>query len=515
MYQIISQKYYVTLTVIIFFCFSTAMAQIFVATDGNDSVNIGTIDSPYKTLTKALSVITIGDTIYIRGGIYSSSTTISISKSGKTDSLYCLFAYADELPVFDFIAQTSSDGIKVNGWYWHIKGIESRNAYHNGIAVNGSHNIIDKCVVHDNRNTGLQLGNGASYNQIINCDSYNNADSLTGYGNADGFSPKLDVGSNNYFYGCRSWQNSDDGYDGYLRPSNNVTTTYENCWAFMNGYLKNGTVSGGNGNGFKMGGSDSKTLMHNAILINCLAFDNLVKGFDQNNNRGSMTLYNCTGFRNSRNFSLPGPIYTDSGKAITLVNCLDYAGVNSNSIMSTATQLTNSWQGFTVTSTDFINIDTSWTRGPRKIDGSLPDLTFLHLEAGSSLIDAGTNVGLPYSGLAPDLGAFESNGTSGIANGKNTPLQFFLYQNFPNPFNPTTEIRYDLHDYSDVTISIHDLLGRELLKIECGNKEAGNHFVIFDGSNFPSGIYFCRLNVTSVSNPSNSFTQSKRMILLK
>jgi len=45
---------------------------------------------------------------------------------------------------------------------------------------------------------------------------------------------------------------------------------------------------------------------------------------------------------------------------------------------------------------------------PRKVDGSLPDITFGHLKAGSDLIDKGINVGLPYSGSAPDLGAFET-----------------------------------------------------------------------------------------------------------
>jgi hypothetical protein len=127
--------------------------------------------------------------------------------------------------------------------------------------IGGSNNIIEFCAFYENYDSGLQLGSGASNNQIINCDSYYNAD--IGQGNADGFSPKLDVGTGNYFYGCRSWQNSDDGYDGYLRPANDVTTTYDSCWCFKNGYLKSGGVSSGDGNGFKTGGSDDKTLMHN------------------------------------------------------------------------------------------------------------------------------------------------------------------------------------------------------------------------------------------------------------
>ena len=66
----------------------------------------------------------------------------------------------------------------------------------------------------------------------------------------------------NYFYGCRSWKNCDDGWDGYLRGADDVSTTVENCWAFENGYFEDGTDAGvnANGNGFKMGGSDDKLL---------------------------------------------------------------------------------------------------------------------------------------------------------------------------------------------------------------------------------------------------------------
>ena len=61
----------------------------------------------------------------------------------------------------------------------------------------------------------------------------------------------------------------------------------------------------------------------------------------------------------------------------------------------------------TVNAADFQSLDASQMTLPRKADGSLPDITFMHLTSGSDLIDAGLNVGLPYNGAAPDLGAFE------------------------------------------------------------------------------------------------------------
>nr|MBP6672317.1 right-handed parallel beta-helix repeat-containing protein [Bacteroidota bacterium] len=274
--------------------------SLYVAKNGVDT-NTGTIDSPFLTIGKGINSMIAGDTLFIRGGVYALSATISISKSGTAGAKYYIVAFPGERPVLDFSTQTSSDGLKLNGQYWHAYGLEIRNSAHNGIAVNGSNNTVEFCSIHDNRNTGLQLGNGASNNKIINCDSFFNYDPPSG-GNADGFAPKLDVGTGNYFYGCRAWQNSDDGWDGYMRPADNVFTTIENCWAFMNGYLRDNTqIATGNGNGFKMGGGDTTnkdSLRHNATLIRCLAFDNRVKGFDQNNNRGTMIILHGTSYRN-------------------------------------------------------------------------------------------------------------------------------------------------------------------------------------------------------------------------
>src|SRR3989304_939069 len=386
-----------------------ASAQIYVSPTGDDN-NPGTIDQPFKTIPAAINEAQARDTIYLRGGIYSLDTTISISKNGSEENKYYLFSYKDERAILDFSSMavnSSNRGISLSGSYWYIKAIDIKGAGDNGMNVRGSNNIIEFCSFYDNSDTGLQLGGGASNNQIINCDSYFNAD--PDHDDADGFAPKLDVGTNNYFYGCRAWQNSDDGWDGYLRGADDVSTILDNCWIFNNGYLKNGTASEGNGNGFKMGGSDDKMLMHNVTLRNCLAFDNRERGFDQNNNRGSMTLYNCTAYRNGSNYyvSLAG------NKAATIVNCiaLGYQGPLGTFVI----QQTNSWQSpFTVANDDFISIDTSGVRDPRKTDGSLPDINFLHLASGSDLINTGTDIGLPYIGNAPDLGAFESEVTVSV-----------------------------------------------------------------------------------------------------
>lgn len=487
-------------------CFSiTLNAGIYVSPTGDDN-NAGTIELPFKTIPKAVTVAVGGDTIYIREGTHTYSTNISISKIGTATSKYYLFAYNDERPLIDFSTQDLGvRGISLNGSYWHVKGLDIKGSGDNGMFIKGSNNIVEFCSFFENKDTGLQIGNGASNNRVINCDSYYNADPSEG--NADGFAPKLDVGTGNYFYGCRAWQNSDDGYDGYLRPSNDITTTYENCWAFKNGYRKNGTASSGNGNGFKMGGSDDKTLMHNIVLTNCFAFENRVKGFDQNNNKGSMTLNNCTAHLNGTNYSISAALNT--GKVLIIINCavLGLTG----SIGSFAVQQTNSWMPqFSVTANDFLSIIPTEAYGPRKADGSLPDITYMNLAEGSQLINAGTDIGLAFYGSAPDLGCFESNYPNSVDDEEVIPAIFMLSQNYPNPFNPTTKISFSVHKTEYTTFKIYNILGQEVATLFADIAEVGRKYVVefSAGGGLSSGIYFYTLK-------NNLKTETKKLLLTR
>ena len=124
-----------------------------------------------------------------------------------------------------------------------------------------------------------------------------------------------------------------------------------------------------------------------------------------------MILYNCTAYRNKGgNFGFSQLI--GAGKILEIKNCVAVDG--KVAIADFAIQETNNWMSpFIVTPDDFSSLDTTGITGPRKADGSLPDVKFVHLVRGSDLIDAGTNLGIPYTGKAPDLGAFEfsSNNT--------------------------------------------------------------------------------------------------------
>lgn len=88
------------------------------------------------------------------------------------------------------------------------------------------------------------------------------------------------------------------------------------------------------------------------------------------------------------------------------------------------------------------------------------------------------------------------------------PKEFSLEQNFPNPFNPNTNISYSLPSAQKVTLKVYDILGNEITTLVNEEKSAGSYSVNFDASNLPSGVYFYRLNA-------GSYSETRKMILLK
>ena len=88
------------------------------------------------------------------------------------------------------------------------------------------------------------------------------------------------------------------------------------------------------------------------------------------------------------------------------------------------------------------------------------------------------------------------------------PRFFQLYQNYPNPFNPNTFIKYQIPEFSLVTIIIYDMLGNEMATLVNKEKPAGRYKVEFNATGLPSGIYFYRMQV-------GSFIETKKMVLMK
>ena len=89
-----------------------------------------------------------------------------------------------------------------------------------------------------------------------------------------------------------------------------------------------------------------------------------------------------------------------------------------------------------------------------------------------------------------------------------TPNSFKLFQNFPNPFNPSTIIKYKIPKESFVFIKVYDIIGREIATLVSEQQKAGYYNVQFNAANLPTGIYFYRIS-------SGNYSAVNKMLLLK
>jgi hypothetical protein len=98
----------------------------------------------------------------------------------------------------------------------------------------------------------------------------------------------------------------------------------------------------------------------------------------------------------------------------------------------------------------------------------------------------------------------------------NVPKNYKLHQNYPNPFNPSTEIKFSLPNDEIVTIKIYNLLGGKITTlVNRIYRKAGSYSVKFDGTNLASGLYIYRIEARQAGSLIVSYTQSKKMLLIK
>jgi hypothetical protein len=450
---------------ILFFIASNALfggisllgADYYVATDGNDD-NPGTFDQPWASWQKAFEEAQSGDTVYIRGGTYGipgnrlieTAVAYAGMRNGTSDAYISIFNYPGETPILDCYAASRliCDGIYFqNAKYWHLRGLTVANVLQNTLGTKVAtgfqfkdcdYIIVENCTAHNIEGTGFKALNGVGHYTYINCDSYNNFDPYTAPpnvrgGNADGFCAfDLDIGSLVVYKGCRAWENSDDGFDTYWTDG---LVTYDECWSFNNGYY--------GGNGFKLGPLHVEANSETARIVkNCIASNNGVIGFAQNFLGLVLELYNNSSYHNGNDgFDM------EAGSSVKILrNNLAYDNREKDGDMGVNDiHDHNSWDlPVTVSADDFISLDTTQLYQERNSDGSLPDIDFMKLASGSDMIDAGIDIGLPFGGASPDIGAFET----GIVSPVQTPV---LKEAVIEDSNPSLlELTYDL-TLADIT----------------------------------------------------------------
>ncbi len=402
------------------------------------------------------------DTTYLKSDAMSAGIVLSASGTSDDNRIHYL-AYPDEQPVFDFsklkigTAYSTNNGadsimytngIVIRGSYIHLKGLEVCNVpmkYNSNVGIyitRSKHIFLEQINSHHNQGAGFfvnekNTGSGGGH-YFLNCDSHDNYDPNGRQGdgeNADGFGVHYQTsGDTTKFYGCRAWWNSDDGWDFIFQG---FPVVVENSYAMGNGYASYGTVhpANANGNGFKAGSDTSGTAHH--VIRQCVAWKNYSSGFYANHSTAGNKWYNNTSYNNlGTQYNMLASTYNGTtvvtnGEVLTGDNAHDMknniAYPNKTAYIGTYNGITyaagsnNTWNlGITPAESDFASVsDPSMTTtgkdlstiagilGPRQADGSVPDVDFLKLKSSGQMIDKGVNIGLPYAGSAPDLGAYE------------------------------------------------------------------------------------------------------------
>jgi hypothetical protein len=131
-------------------------------------------------------------------------------------------------------------------------------------------------------------------------------------------------------------------------------------------------------------------------------------------------------------------------------------------------------------------------------------LDYSDLSTFTSLIN--THISQGFKPIKVDV--YDADLANDVAEDEIQPYGFHLQQNFPNPFNPSTTIRYELPKESFISLRVFNLLGEDVATLVEGTRPAGVHAVQFDASKLVSGVYFYRLQA-------GEFVETKEMILLK
>jgi Right handed beta helix region len=396
---------------------------------------------------------------------------VVLSKSGTAGNPIHYWAFPGEKPRFDFSGINDTTryscrqvGVRVEADWLYLKGLELtgtlqlNNLNHESwcvYVIGGSNNTFEQLDAHHNMGPGFFVEHGGN-NTFLNCDSHENEDTLTSNGDgqsADGFGchPVAVGDTGNIFHGCRAWWNSDDGWD-FINATEACTVEYS--WAWYGGYKPDAIAGGapvalaaGNGNGFKGGGYGMPQVLPNSpIPQHTVRFDaaffNKANGVYANHEIVSPFFYNNTSYNNEVDFDMLGLDGTTATSVGIYRNNLAFGRTIRADFANPGpiSDMFNSWDiaGFTVAAGTFQDLtfnppascpapyapggtvcclptDMTCFAGmasARNADGSLPTLPFLRLSttapAANNAVNKGTNVGLPFSGAAPDLGCFES-----------------------------------------------------------------------------------------------------------
>jgi hypothetical protein len=585
--------------------------NLYVALNGSNS-NPGTITQPWRTISYAVgssSGVHAGDTIIVRQGNYPESVFPQVS--GTATQSIILRRLKGETVTLDPGKIRFDSGIN----HWKVWGLDIKRSSGSGLEVTGTHAenslYFQNLSLTHNRQDGVYLSGAFGSVTILNCLIQYNGEvngvpqqdeghGIVIYGGGPGkLYVKRNLIANNWHKGLAFGSAVQYSGSGSQVDSNLIINNYEsgvdfspdNSFFRCNFVSRNGlrdTESGEFGdkgmmttpycsgttvafNIFKSNGgnelspSGSANFFYNNTLYKDVYY-NAVSGSPY---QAVITFYDSSSpnsvFRNNifcnmlsqenHHWAIISEVYNSYTNQIWSNNlywCPNssqqapnnkpfklYGAPGPGGSLKTLAEVQATWPS---EENNSVYVNPGFVSGPDSNFTLLPN---------SPAIDAGTNVGYPYQGQAPDIGRFEF----GAATISNTPPDLFegtgavlslegigagefdvtvdpytnemstdyhngavagsalpgmvtLEQASPNPFNPTTSIRYHLPNAAFVKLSVYTISGQLVKTLVEGQREAGTHEAIFDGAGLASGVFLYRLDA-------GAFSQTQRMMLTK
>lgn len=501
----------------------------YVASNGDDSYP-GTFAQPWKTIQKAASTASAGDTVFILGGVY--RERVALQRSGLPSQFIAFVSYQQQNATIDGAGITVpqySGLLDLSGQnYIVISGLRVINSNEAGILADGTqHIVIERCSTYNTASSGIGVWNSADAvirnnrveractNGMQECISVAGTATFDVYENfvvnckKEGICPK-DGSSDGKVHGntidstehvgiyVDAWDKHTFNIDVY----NNVVRNIARKDGFMvaseqGGLLENvrlyNNISYNNGfNGIGLSACCPGAPVHpirNITIINNTVYNNGLSGWGGGISIGENPTANGIVIRNNiSSQNLTFQIAVDS-----IVNKAELQ-IDHNLI-----------DGFRngegeVRGTSFVEAD------PQFINAASFDF---HLKKSSPTVDAGSSLLAPSidfdgntrpSGKEVDIGCYEylqATGSDDLS-----PIEasaMYLSQNFPNPFVQSTTMSYKLFANSHVRLEVFDLLGRKVATLVDEEKEAGEHTAVFDFRNstrsIHSGVYVYQLRV--------------------
>lgn len=485
--------------------------------------------SPWKTIAKVNSFKFLpGDAILFKRGA-AWYETLNVNQSGTSSAGIRYDAYGSGNPPLIDGSMSRRNGIYVGSKeYITIKNFKVQNTQHASIYITASRYVTVKyCQLY-------VTGHGGVFIQESN-NCYIAVNWMTTP--ATFFNAQTD--------GIYAQRNSNNTYDkNNIVISNQHTSQHCDAIQFYqetnatvcNNYVEQNNTKGGNAQGIYCSDNSGVFRIFNNVGYGMYTTSSLIK-FKNYNTTGRSeiignTLYGGKGAlvqTNDANIVFKNNIIVTVGSYP--VASFEKAFVNKSNVNN------NIYKRNGTGSTLFAYAGSSYTMSIWKssgmdINGAETDPKFagvavkdFNLTSGSPALNKGANLSSPYNvdrigtprpyGTCSDIGAFETKLLAKsfdeditTENQENIPESFGLSQNFPNPFNPSTTIRYTLPENSDVSLRVYDITGSQVAELINNAQNAGTYEITFNASKLASGTYIYILKA-------KDFTETRKMILLK